>query len=361
MELGSDYHLSLSELNLREDSIFEYLSGYHNVFWFDSGRSALKHISSHLKQDDEVLLPEFICESVSGCFLPEKTGYYRINNDFTVNVDDLKTKISHKTRLIFVMHYFGALQPWKSLQEIRQLADQHNCVIVEDTTHSVFSQRSTIGDYMVCSIRKWMPIPRGGVLYYHSDRKDLPNADKLALTVPDYPKSNDNGRVYGMVLKDMYLHDGPNYNADYRKIFAASENRIDCQTGIGMMSDFSRFIASCVSIESLKHRRRKNYDFLYHHLVQHGIRPAIAFSASDIPLVYPLRVCNRNSFRAYLMNQNIFCAVHWPFDNVQRVCRPFAIKNAEELISLPIDQRYQDIHMRYLTEMILQYEGDLIF
>ena len=166
MELGSEYNLSLQELNVREDNIFGYLSGYEKVLWFDSGRSALKHIALHLRQEDEILLPEFICESVSDCFPPEKTAYYRLQPDFTVNVDDLKTKISDKTRLLFVMHYFGAVQPQTLLEEIRTLARQHNCVIVEDTTHSLFSRKSTVGDYtdwsaiwrLFCTLTVWQPV-----------------------------------------------------------------------------------------------------------------------------------------------------------------------------------------------------------
>lgn len=354
MELGSEYNLSLAELNVQEDSIFGYLSGYAKAFWFDSGRSALKHIALHLRKEDEILLPEFICESVSDCFAPEQTGYYRLHNDFTVNVDDLKAGISDRTRLIFVMHYFGAVQPQKQLAEIRQLADQHSCAIVEDTTHSIFSRKSTIGDYMVCSIRKWMPLPRGGVLY-------AAGADPLALTAPGYPKSTDNGRAYGMVLKDLFLNGGGDYNADYRRIFAASEKRIDEQDGICMMPDFARFVASCVSTGSLQRRRRSNYDLLAAHLARHGVSPAVPLSDTDIPLVYPLRVRGRDEFRSYLMDKKIYCAVHWPFDGRQPDGRPFAKKNAEELISLPIDQRYDERHMAYLADMILQYEGDWLF
>lgn len=361
MELGSEYHLSLSALNYQEDNIFAYLSGFDQVFWFDSGRSALRHIAAHMKTDDEILLPAFICESVSGCFPPEKTRYYHLNSDFTVDLDDLKRKTGDRTRLIFVMHYFGAIQPRKVLEETRQLAEQYHCVVVEDTTHSIFSRQSTIGDYMVCSIRKWLPIPRGGVLYYASDSKRVHGANPLALFPPAFPKSVDNRRVYAMVLKDLFLHEGLDYNADYRRIFAECENLIDEQKDIGMMSDFARFIASCVSIESLQQRRSKNYDQLSAHLALHGIKPAIALSDSDTPLVFPLRVKQRDLFRSYLMNQKIYCAVHWPFDGVQPDERTIAVKNAEELISLPIDQRYDERHISYLAEMVLQYEGDLLF
>ncbi|MBQ9901995.1 MAG: DegT/DnrJ/EryC1/StrS family aminotransferase [Clostridia bacterium] len=356
MELGSEYSLSFSELTVQKDSIFEYVSEYGTVFRFDSGRSALKYIALHLKGDDQVLLPEFICESVADCFPAEQTRYYSLQPDFTVNTDDLGNKISPETRLILVMHYFGAVQPREKLTEIRRLADLHDCVIVEDTTHSIFSQSATIGDYMVCSIRKWLPIPRGGLLYYAGTGEN-----PLGTAPPRYPKSTDNRRANGMVLKDMFLREGLPYNADYRRIFAESEHLIDTQTDIRMMSDFAEFIASCVSTGRLKSRRRKNYDRLRDALSRHGLPPALSLGDCEIPLVFPLRVPNRDAFRSYLMDNRIYCAVHWPFDGVQPDARGFALKNAEELISLPIDQRYDERHMEYLAKVILQYEGDLLF
>ncbi len=48
MELGSEYNLSLDNLNLVSDNIIDYFSEFNNCFYFDSGRSALKHIALHL-------------------------------------------------------------------------------------------------------------------------------------------------------------------------------------------------------------------------------------------------------------------------------------------------------------------------
>ena len=98
-----------------------------------------------------------------------------------------------------------------------------------------------------------------------------------------------------------------------------------------------------------------------HHLKMSGISPAIELNENDIPLVYILRVHNRDMLRSYLMDRKIFCAVHWPFDNHQSEQRPFAKRNSEELLSLPIDQRYDNAHIMYLVNETKQYGGDLIF
>ena len=61
MELGSDFELSLSELERREDSVFQYLQEY-NTIYMDSGRSAAAVLNSVIPAGT-VLLPDYICES----------------------------------------------------------------------------------------------------------------------------------------------------------------------------------------------------------------------------------------------------------------------------------------------------------
>lgn len=353
MELGSEYNLSLSELNIEQDNIFNYLSEFDNCFFFDSGRSAIKHISKHLNIETIVFMPEFICESVINCFEQSRIIYYKIKDDFTVDIDDLADKVKNRPGIIFLMHYFGVLQPKMVLDEIKSIADSSGAVIVEDTTHSIFTRLHTIGDYMVCSIRKWMPIPGGGILYY--------NGNKLKLNKPNYSRSNGNLRCYGMILKDLFLQRNFDYNQDYRELFIESERILDKQKEIFKISDLSKFIASCICINKIKEKRKTNLELIIAKLKEMNINPAIGFRSSDIPLTLPIRVHNRDHLRKFLIDKNIYCAVHWPFDNNQPAQRMFARRNADELISLPIDQRYNGDHIVYLTNMLYKYGGGKLF
>ncbi|MBR1796591.1 MAG: aminotransferase class I/II-fold pyridoxal phosphate-dependent enzyme [Clostridiales bacterium] len=353
MELGSEYNLSLEDLNIVQDNIFEYLSEYENCFYFDSGRSAIKHLALHLSSSTKILLPEYICESVTNCFDKSKIKYYKINEDFSVDIDNVQNLIENKTTVIFLMHYFGSLQPLETLDKLRLLADQSDSIIIEDTTHSIFTQKKTIGDYLICSIRKWIPISGGGVLYY--------NKNKLSICNPNYRKSTDNTRSYGMILKDLFIKKGFDCNREYRRIFSESEAKLDEQHEICGLSDFSKYIASCVSINELIDRRKRNFQQLDEAMQLIGLKTVANFTSMSTPLVYPIRVRNRDAFRSYLMDNRIYCAVHWPFDNHKPKQRPFAIQNADKLISLPIDQRYDSESMQYLIGVVQRYGGDLLF
>ena len=347
MELGSEYNLSLSDLQIKENNIFKYLSKFSFKFYFDSGRSALKHITKFLKPCDEILLPEFICESVTNCFNDLNVKYYNLLPDFSVDCEDVSRKISKQTKIFFLLHYFGHLQPPRVLERIQYLAKNNNFIIIEDTTHSIFTKTQTIGDYIICSIRKWLPISKGGVLYY--------NENKLSLPEPEYRKSEDNERIYGMILKDMFLKHDMDFNSIYRKIFAECEEQLDRQNDSFMLSDFSRFIASCMDIEMLKQVRKQNYLLLQDKLLKLEYNPAIMVLPDETPFIYLFRVKNRNLLRSYLMDNKIYCAVHWPFDGDQPNVRNFAQRNASELISLPIDQRYDETHISYMADVLARY------
>ena len=253
------------------------------------------------------------------------------------------------------MHYFGSMQSPETLQSIRETADRYGCMVLEDTTHSIFTAVCTIGDYMVCSIRKWMPASSAGVLYFTRERSKLPE-EKVR-------KSQDNSRMYGFILKELFLKRQLDCNREYREIFAECEEKLDRQYEILGLSDLNQFIIECNSIQEIIQRRKENAVYLEERLKieRPEVIPTICWNREDCPFVFPLRVPERDAFRRYLMEHRVYSAIHWPKDEFMSVERKQAIKNARELISLPIDQRYGREHMNYLAETIRNYRGELAF
>ena len=97
---------------------------------------------------------------------------------------------------------------------------------------------------------------------------------------------------------------------------------------------------------------KKNFIFLKEQLKKIGLKAAIDIDNSCCPFVLPIRVNNRDDFRKFLMEKQIYCAVHWSLDGIREDERKVSVKNSRGLISLPIDQRYDDGHMRYLSNSI---------
>lgn len=345
MELGSEYNLSLQELNITEDNLFSFIQTY-NYHLVNSGRNALKILSL---SSGEILLPDYICESVIGCFDKDKVSFYKTDDTCRIDVSDLLSKIKINTKLIYIVHYFGTVQPCSALQTIRKISKERGITLVEDTTQSLFSGNFKGADYYVASLRKWFPVPMGGIIY-----------SKQTISFKAFQKSTDNRRTYGAVLKDLFLNNEFDCNLEYRKIFSECENEIDKEKPM-VISDFARFIISCISIRDLIYKRQKNYQQLLMGLSLINIKPVIELQANDCPFVFPIRVPDRDRFRQYLMDNKIYCAVHWPFDGFRKEQRLQAVKNADTMLSLPVDQRYNKNHMDYLLDVISKYKGELLF
>lgn len=349
IELGSEFNISLNDLSVKDDNLFEYLKDYKTQ-WYDYARSAIKNIP--LKKDKYILLPEFICDSVIDCFPKSKIIFYEIDSNFNINIDDLVNKLKDDIGCIYITHYFGYIQNNEALEIIKDYKNNHNILIIEDITQSLFSDHEYIGDYMVASVRKWMPTPMGAVLFTKSNGSSLP---KLNF------KNSNNEKAYGMIFKDYFLKTGFDTNEKYREIFINTETDIDEQLNVLGISDFAKFCISCVSISELKKRRKKNLKTLENNLKGLGLESVRSFSDGEIPLVYPLRINNRNKFRSFLIENRIYCAVHWPFDGFMPEERENGIYNSKTLISLPLDQRYGNDEIVYLVDVIRKYGGDLLF
>ncbi len=120
-----------------EEKFKGYLEVKH-AFSFNSGRSSLMAIlrALDIKQGDEVLIQGFTCNSAVNPILALKAKPVFVDIDSTLNLDpeDLKRKITSQAKAIMVQHTFGC--PAK-LAEIRQIASEHNLLLIEDCAHSL--------------------------------------------------------------------------------------------------------------------------------------------------------------------------------------------------------------------------------
>ncbi len=122
-----------------------------------------------LKEGDEVLSPAFDGDgtlqpfTAFGC----RIVFYRSDpNTFAADVNDIRQKISERTRLIHVIHHFGMPQPWRELESLRR---ERGIPTLEDNAYSLFSSIEgqpfgTFGDLAIFSLRKELPLVDGGML-----------------------------------------------------------------------------------------------------------------------------------------------------------------------------------------------------
>jgi len=139
------------EIKELEDEFKKYL-GVKYAISFNSGRSAFLAILSSLglKADDEILLQAFTCNAVPNPiiwsrqnFFSEKLGgqaglkptYVDCDEKtFNINIEDLKKKITNRSRAVVVQHTFGLPA---DLDEISEICQKNNLILIEDCAHSL--------------------------------------------------------------------------------------------------------------------------------------------------------------------------------------------------------------------------------
>ena len=120
-----------------EEEFKRYL-GVKYAISFNSGRSALMAILEAMKvrEGDEVLLQAFTCTSAVIPILAKGATPVFVDVDDTINMDpeDLKKKITSKSKIAMIQHTFG----WPAqIEEILEIAKQNNLFLVEDCAHSL--------------------------------------------------------------------------------------------------------------------------------------------------------------------------------------------------------------------------------
>jgi perosamine synthetase len=125
-------------IRLLEDKFKNYL-GTKYVFSFNSGRSSLYAIlkALNLAKDSEVLLQAFTCNAVANpiLWLKLKPVYIDCNeNNFNLDINDLKKKITPKSKVLIVQHTFGLPA---EMDVLIDFARQNNLILIEDCAHSL--------------------------------------------------------------------------------------------------------------------------------------------------------------------------------------------------------------------------------
>lgn len=349
-KIGGEFYLDNLNINKSSNQFDDLLKGFETEF-FTTGRGALSYLLNQ-HSGKSVLLPAYICQSIIKVFNDHSFNieFYDINKDLTINMVDFEKKCKYNIDIVFFINYFGQLQPESTLSKIKELSKLKKFTIIEDTTHSIFSKIKTIGDYCIASLRKWTALPDGAVLY--TDTSELKKQN-----IKYVKNSFSELRVVAMLLKGIYKTNKIDKDENYQKLFHKAEKNIDKNSKIVKMTKLSRQILECGDIQKLIEKRKQNYNHLEQNLDNTLIKKALKPSDFECNLFLPIYVKNRDKFRKYLSKNSIYCPIHWPieeesllkFDNINYI--------SKNIISLPIDQRYDLLDMDFICDVINKYKG----
>jgi len=127
-----------NEIKNLEDEFRKYL-GVKCAISFNSGRSSFFAIlkALALAPESEILLQAFTCNAVANpvLWMGMKPVYVDCNeDDFNIDVDDLKHKITSKSRVVVVQHTFGLPA---DIDKVLKICRKNNLILIEDCAHSL--------------------------------------------------------------------------------------------------------------------------------------------------------------------------------------------------------------------------------
>lgn len=303
--------------------------------WFLSGRNALQAIIKDIKGAKTVAIPSWCCDSIVKPFTDAgiEVKFYPVYLR-----ESLVQEIDTNVDILFLMDYFG----YSSRETVK-----HPCII-RDITHSIFSKKYSDAKYYFGSLRKWCGVWTGGFAW--SDH-DLPLGD-----------CKDKGyislRNKAMVLKERYInHCNPqekeSKKIEFLKIFNEAENILD-DIGITKAARRDVILANRIDWEWIKKTRRSNAKILMEAFSDWLIFNTL--EENDCPMFVPILIPDgrRDELRQYLIENEIYCPVHWPVSQYHRLDRS-AVDIYENELSLVCDQRYTEKDMNRMIKTIRKY------
>lgn len=299
--------------------------------WFLSGRSALQAIIKELKDCHTVAMPSWCCDSMVKPFVDAgyEIHFYPVYFD-----QGLVQEINYDADVLFLMDYFGYSATVPNLSAYKG-------IVIRDVTHSLLSKFYTDADYYFGSLRKWCGVWTGGYAWTRDGHKLMMGS------------SDDHGyvelRKQAMQQKAEYIS-GNRTDKDYLKIFDAAEEALE-RVGIAPADRRDVELAGKLDVECIRTKRRSNAKVLRRAFPDWLIFPEMA--DTDCPMFVPVLVPDgkRNDLRRHLINNEIYCPIHWPVSEYHKLNARTEIIYQNEL-SLVCDQRYTEEDMYRMVETI---------
>lgn len=340
---------------LLPDGYFESFEKYGKCTWLRSGREALYLVALNLNQDKNqpvVLMPAYCCHSMVDPF--EKAGwkvvYYRLNENLTVDLQYIfALLVSIKPRAVLTMNFYGSASTRAAIDTIK--TEFPECICIEDFSHCTFSFSEIYNeqvDYYVTSIRKSVGVCDGSVIISKAPLDETIVEDKeteFMVARRDCQKQK---------AKYTYSQD-----AAQKSIFLTElrkqEGELDNFTAVHRISMTGHEMLAVMNGESVRYARQKNMAHILA-LLKGKVEsiPGLERCLSGAPFSLPILVKNRDEVQQKLAKRGVYAPVLWPIcDEARAICHVSA-RMADEMLSIPIDQRYNYDDIEEIAKIVLE-------
>ena len=295
---------------------------YPDLLALNSARNAFLYLL-RAKKIKKVYIPSFLCDSVY--LLCEQHGFayefYSINSDFTPKF----SKKLGSDEYLYVVNFYGQL----SDECLMRLKTEHKNIIV-DNVHAFFRKPLENVDTLYCC-RKFFGVPDGAYL-----------STKAVL---NEPLETDKSKERMVHLLGRFEESA----SEYYKIFQANEHKFE-ELPLRTMSELTHNLLKAVNYKFVADTRNRNFETLQCLLGDNNfIQPHFNHGA----YCYPLYSKNGMAIKKELAKKSIFIPTLWP--NATELKGTLECDYAENILPLPVDQRYDLDDMKYLAKEVLKH------
>lgn len=313
-EIGGYFNLELHSGSL-----------YHQgLVGLNSGRNALRYIlrTHHVKH---LYVPRYTCPVVWDAIVQEgcEAVFYDIDERM-LPVQELKSD-----SYILYTNYFGV-----SSVNVEKLSAIFPHLIIDNAQAFYYPAGRELSFY---SPRKFFGLPDGGFANCGNNR-----LEDLKRDVSFSRCSHLLGRLEGTA-------------SDFYDKFRINDASLDYEE-IKEMSRLTDSLCRSLPYKFARERRLENFSVLHDHFKEIN-EWSFDLGEHDVPLVYPL-VMKCRGLREYLVSQKIYVASYWPRIEEIVSSGAFEMYLRNNLLPLPLDQRYSSSDMARIIEEISKYKNN---
>lgn len=293
---------------------------------FNTCRNALEYIILRLPDIKRIFLPYYTCEAVIEPLERHLIRYefYHINMQLEI-ADEL---LLDEGDYLIANNYFGIKDKY-----INELARRYNNRLIIDNAQALFAPLIQ-NIKAIYSTRKFVGVADGGFAVgigaknvWQFEMDDSSKHDSHLLI------RKKNGAEAGYIY------------------YQENECKLNNQP-IKRMSIQTQNILKHIDYKKIIDRRRQNFQYLCAMLGSNNLLKLPSMDSFICPMVYPF-LTNDNTIRDRLIKNKVFVARYWP--NIIDWCNEDTIEYylCNNIIPLPIDQRYEQTDMNRIINVIV--------